>query len=150
MLLRLLLLFVVLPLVELALLLWLADVTSWQLTFGLVICTGVLGGWLARHEGLRCWRAVQEQLARGELPADSLLDGLLILVAGAVLITPGVITDLAGFALLVPPIRGLVKRYLVARFQARMIVAPMSGFRDRPPEGDVIDVEHRPADDAKP
>jgi len=148
-LLRLLLLFIVLPLVELALLLWLADVTGWQFTFGLVICTGVLGGWLARHEGLRCWRAVQQQLARGELPADSLLDGLLILVAGAVLITPGVITDLTGFALLVPPIRGLVKRYLVARFKARMVVAGTSGFGARPPDEDVIDVEHRPADDSK-
>lgn len=148
MLLRLLLLFTLLPLVELTLLLWIAEHTGWLFTLWLVILTGLLGAWLARHEGLRCWREIHRRMARGELPADSLLDGLMILVAGAVLITPGVLTDLVGFALLMAPIRRLVRRYLARRIQAHIILGPAPDARHRPPErDDVIDVEHRPPDD---
>jgi len=150
-LLRLVLLFTLIPLAELALLLWIAQHTGWVFTLWLVIITGLLGAWLARQEGLRCWLEVQRQLARGELPAEPLLDGLMILVAGAMLITPGVMTDLAGFALLVPPIRKLVRRYLAARFKARIVMHPMPGHARQPrEEDDVIDVEHRPTDDAQP
>ena len=150
MLLRLLLLFTLVPLIELALLFWIAQHTGWLFTLGLVIVTGVVGAWLARHEGIRCWLKAQEQLSRGELPADSLLDGLMILVAGAVLITPGVITDLLGFALLIPPIRTMVRRYVAQRIRARLIVVhPSEDPFAQPAAGDdIIDVEHRPADDA--
>ena len=147
MLLRLFLLFTLIPLGELALLFWIARCTDWLFTLGLVILTGVVGAWLARREGLRCWLKVQEQLARGQLPAEPLLDGLMILVAGALLITPGVVTDLVGFGLLVPPVRRLVGRYLAARFKAHIIMHPMPGFPDSPSKGDdVIDVEHHPSD----
>ena len=150
MLLRLFLLFTLVPLVELGLLIWISQYTGPLFTIALVIATGVVGAWLARREGLRCWLEVQRQLARGELPAEPILDGLMILVAGAVLITPGVVTDLAGFALLVPPVRKLVRRYLTARFKARIMMHPSSGFGDRSggSDDDVIDVEHHPTDDA--
>ena len=146
---RLLLLFTLVPLVELALLFWIAQHTHWSFTLWLVIITGLLGAWLARQEGLRCWLEVQRQLAGGQLPAEPLLDGLMILVAGALLITPGVLTDLVGFALLVPPIRKLVRRYLGARFKARIVMHGTSDLSQYPGEDeDVIDVEHRPTDDA--
>lgn len=123
MLLRLLALFTIVPFIELALLIWIGRHMGLPATLALVVGTGFLGAALARHEGLRCLRRIQEQLTAGQLPADSLLDGLLILVAGALLITPGVLTDMLGFALLLPPFRRVVKRYLKLRFQARITMA---------------------------
>ncbi len=152
MLLRLLVLFTLVPLVELALLVWLAEKAGWGLgwTLCLVVLTGVVGAALARHEGLRCLRRVQEKLAAGELPGDPLLDGLMILLAGALLVTPGVLTDGLGFALLLPPFRRVVKRWLARRFRDRVHVSfPAGGWpqgedqpaqRDRIIETRVIDV----------
>lgn len=144
---RLFLLFILLPMVELVLLLVIADHTSAMFTIGLIVLTGVVGAWLARHEGTQCVRRIQSELAEGQMPGDSLVDGMMILVAGAVLITPGVITDVFGFALLIPPIRALLKRYVRTRFQHHIVV---SGFSTGPQQGrqsdDVIDVEHRPTD----
>jgi UPF0716 protein FxsA len=142
------LLFTLVPLVELALLIWISQYTGLLFTISLVILTGVVGAWLAREQGLRCWLEVQRQLNAGQLPAEPLLDGLMILVAGAVLITPGVLTDAVGFALLVPPLRAMVRRYLAERFKTRITVEPMSGFRGAPTdENDVIDVEYHSSDD---
>ena len=152
MLLRLFLLFTLVPLADLSILVWIADKTNWMVTLGAIVLPALLGGWLARHEGLRCWRAVREQLARGELPTDSLLDGLLILVAGVLLITPGLLTDTAGLLLLVPPIRRLVRRYVVRHIQVRMAFTnvytagpPWDGHQ-RVVDARVIDVEHHDAD----
>ena len=154
MLLRLLLLFTLIPVAELWILVWVAQRTNWAVTLGMILLPAILGAWLARHEGLRCWRGVQEQIARGELPTDSLLDGLLILVAGTLLITPGLLTDSVGFLLLVPPFRRLVRRYLVRRIRARILVTSVRSNADgwdghhRVLDARVIDVEHRDATDA--
>jgi UPF0716 protein FxsA len=152
-LLRLFLLFTLIPLGELALLIWISTYTGPLFTISLVILTGAMGAWLARHEGLRCWLEVQRQLAEGQLPAEPLLDGLMILVAGALLITPGVVTDLVGFALLVPPIRRWVRRRLASHFRDRIVVHPMQGAGPPSPDGragdeDVIDVEFHRRDSA--
>ena len=144
MLLRLLLLFTLIPLVELALLIWLSEAAGLGLagTLCLVLLTGVVGAALARHEGLRCWRRIQQKLAAGDLPGYPLRDGLMILLAGALLVTPGVLTDLFGFALLLPVFRRIVKRWLARRFQARIrISAPPDGGpepTDRPTQRDQI------------
>jgi UPF0716 protein FxsA len=152
-LLRLLLLFTLVPFLELILLLWIAEQTNWIFTVALVIFTGVLGAALARHEGLRCLREVRQRLNRGEVPAGSLVDALLIFIAGALLVTPGVLTDLAGFSLLVPPVRQVIKRYVTERLRARLrVVSPFPdgqarGEQDR--GGDrildvrIVDVESR-------
>ncbi len=152
MLLRLFLLFTLIPLVELCLLLLLANVTNWWFTLGLVVLTGVVGAWLARRQGLRCWRRVHETMAAGRLPADPLMDGLMILVAGALLVTPGVLTDLVGFALLTPPFRRVVKDRLKRRFQAQInIITP--GDQPHPHdeiiETKIIDVPSEDAGDGK-
>ena len=156
MLVRLILLFTVVPLVELALLLWLASLTDWWFTLCLVVLTGIVGAWLARWQGFRAWRRIQDELAAGRLPTDSLLDGLMILVAAAVLVTPGVLTDLFGFALLVPPFRAMVKRYLAGRFKARLSIHTQVGGRreesgwaehDEIIDVHVIDVDSRPPKD---
>lgn len=144
---RLLLLFILLPMVELALLLLIAQHTSALFTLGLIVVTGVIGAWLARREGTQCLSRIQKELSQGQLPGDSLVDALMILVAGAVLITPGVITDILGFSLLVPPIRVVLKRLVIARFKHRIVVSGSSS----PSSGgtafeDIIDVEHRPSE----
>ncbi len=116
---RLIFLFVAVPLVELAILLQVAQVIGLVPTIALVVTTGVAGAALARHQGLRAFLAVQQELASGRLPGRALLDGLSILVGGAFLLTPGILTDIAGFSLLLPLSRrwlqGVVKRRLERR-----------------------------------
>lgn len=144
---RLLLLFILLPMVELALLLVIAEHTSVLFTLGMIIVTGVIGASLARREGTQCLSRIRAELAQGQLPGDSLVDGLMILVAGAMLITPGVLTDMLGFSLLISPIRARLKRLVVARFQHRVVVSGFSSGSPRHGEiDDVIDVEHRASD----
>jgi len=118
-LLRLLLLFTVVPLAELYLLLWLAHVTSPLVALATVIVTGIIGASLARHQGWRTWVRIQEQLAAGRMPASELVDGLLILIAGALLITPGILTDAVGFSLLIPPLRRRIRGAVAEWFKRR-------------------------------
>ena len=112
---RLLLLFVLLPLVELVLLLQIgARIGAWP-TVALVVTTGILGASLARSQGLRVVSAFQRRLAQGELPGKELMDGLAVLVGGAFLLTPGILTDLLGFSLLIPFTRDALRRRVEAR-----------------------------------
>lgn len=115
--LRVLALFVLLPLVELALLIQVGRAIGVGWTLAIVVATGFLGATLARRQGLRAWLAIRAELQNGRMPAGALLDGLLILVGGIVLLTPGILTDLAGFALLLPGTRSLLKRSLRRRFE---------------------------------
>ncbi|MDT8341942.1 MAG: FxsA family protein [Longimicrobiales bacterium] len=108
---RLALLFVAVPLLELALLVQVGRAVGLGPTLLLVLATGIGGAALARREGLRTLAAVQRELAAGRMPAASLLDGAAILFGGALLLTPGILTDLVGFALLLPPTR----RWFAAR-----------------------------------
>jgi len=119
MLFRLLLLFTLVPLAELTILLWLADWTGMWLTLGLILVTGVVGAALARWQGWHTVWRIRSDLQEGRVPTDSLLDGVMILIAGAVLITPGVLTDILGFLLLIPWFRRFAKRALARRFRSR-------------------------------
>ena len=109
MLLRLILLFTLIPFLELYLLLKIADKTSAQFTFALVVATGILGAILARQQGFQWRQKMAMQLQKGELPTDGILDGLMIFIAGAMLLTPGVLTDLLGFGMLIAPLRAIFK-----------------------------------------
>ena len=104
---RLLILFTVVPLIELALLIKLGNLIGLWPTISIVIVTGVLGAALARNQGTRTVVAIRAELAEGRAPTESLLNGLLILVGGVVLLTPGLLTDLLGFSLLIPLTPGL-------------------------------------------
>jgi UPF0716 protein FxsA len=115
--LRLLLLFTVVPFIELVLLIEIGRRVGFPATLALIVVTGVVGAWLARLQGLRTLAEVQREVRAGHLPGASLVDGLLILVAGAVLLTPGVLTDVCGFVLLVPASRRLVREALRRRFE---------------------------------
>jgi UPF0716 protein FxsA len=109
----LLLLFVGLPLLELYFLIQIGSVIGAVPTIALSIFTAVLGSWLVRRQGFGVLMRVRESLARDEVPALELLDGVLILAAGLVLLLPGFLTDILGFLILIPPLRRwVVRRYV--------------------------------------
>ncbi len=114
---RLLLLFIVLPAVELALLIEIGRRIGTLETLGLIVVTGAVGAVMARSQGLRVLSRVREEISAGAMPASTLLDGVLILVAAALLVTPGVLTDAFGFLCLVPGFRTLLKREAVRRIE---------------------------------
>jgi len=110
-------LFIVLPAAELALLIEIGSRIGTAATLVLIGVTGVAGALLARRQGLRVAAEVQREVALGHLPADSLLEGLLILVAAALLVTPGVLTDVVGFLCLVPALRERIVREIAGRLE---------------------------------
>ena len=114
---KLLLLFIVVPAIELILLIQLGGVIGTMPTIGVIVVTGVLGASLARWQGLVVLRRIQGDLAAGRLPAGAMIDGVIILLAGALLMTPGFLTDIVGFACLVPGIRGLIKNTIRVRLE---------------------------------
>lgn len=170
----LLLLFVALPALELALLIQIGRHVGVLETLALIAVTGVVGASLARSQGLRVLSQVQQQLAEGKMPTDSLTDGLMILLAAALLVTPGVLTDAVGLLCLIPAFRRLVKRELMRRFEralaeGRIDVTTRGGFTERrgpdlrhrgargrrfwrnaPPRGPIVDVDADPASDSPP
>lgn len=108
--------FLIVPIIELVLLLTIgAQIGIWA-TLGIIIATALLGASLAQQEGLKTWWRFQEKLSSGAFPNEELLDGLMILVAGAVLLTPGFLTDTIGFVLLIPGSRRAIKDWLKRRF----------------------------------
>ncbi|MGD8287342.1 MAG: membrane protein FxsA [Gemmatimonadota bacterium] len=107
---RLALFFIVVPLLELVLLIRIGEWIGLWPTLGLVVTTGVLGAALARAEGLRVLYQFQRELASGKLPGQALLDGISVLIGGAFLLTPGILTDLTGFALLFPVTRRWIQK----------------------------------------
>ena len=107
---RMALFFVIVPIVELMLLIELGQRVGLLPTLALVVATGVGGAALARAEGLRVFFQFQKELAQGRLPGQAMLDGAAVLIGGAFLLTPGVLTDLLGFSLLFPPTRRWIQR----------------------------------------
>ncbi len=109
---RLILLFTVMPLIELYLLIQVGRYLGSFQTIMIVLITGIIGGLLARSQGLSVHRQIKVDLQNGIIPTDSLIDGFFILIAGALLITPGMITDVFGFILMIPFFRGWLKKRL--------------------------------------
>ncbi len=147
---RLLLLLALFCLVELAVLLILAQKTSWLFALGLFVGAGVLGAVLVRIEGIRCLHRIREELNARRMPDDALLDGVLILVAGVLLIIPGLLSDLTAILLLIPPVRRPVRRYL--RYRFHLALRPTGGqggeaTRDRIVETRIIETTSEPADE---
>ena len=117
MLLKLFLSFTIIPVLEIYILIKLGTFLGALNTVIIVILTGILGAYLARLEGLHTMIKVREGLSRGEMPAEGMLDALLILVAGIVLLTPGFLTDIAGLLMLIPQTRLVFKRWLRKKFE---------------------------------
>ena len=117
---RLALLFVVVPIVELMLLIELGQAVGLLPTVALVMFTGVTGAWLARTEGMRVFFQFQKELASGRLPGQAMLDGISVLIGGAFLLTPGIMTDFVGFSLLFPPTRRWIQRWARKRYEGQI------------------------------
>ena len=114
---RLLLLFILVPAVELILLIKLGGIIGLFPTVGIIVLTGFLGAALTRMQGLAVLRRMQQEMAAGQMPAGSIMDGVIILIAGALLLTPGFLTDIVGFSCLIPGVRSVIKRFAQARVE---------------------------------
>ncbi len=129
-------LFVAVPFVELWLLFKLAALTSPLVAILSVVVTGVVGYWLARAQGWQAYQRIRVSVEAQENPTDPVVDGLLILVAGVLLMTPGMITDLVGFLLLIPLSRVIFRRQLIRYFSQRLQTVVMTQV---PPPAEVVD-----------
>ena len=119
MLLKLFLAFTIIPIIEIYLLIEIGSMFGALTAVTLVILTGFLGAFLARMQGLQTLYRIQESLREGRMPSGELLDALLIVIAGLVLLTPGFLTDSAGFLLLIPATRNLIKYWLRRQIELR-------------------------------
>lgn len=120
MLLRLMLLFILIPLIELAILVYLGTIIGALYTVLIVVATGILGAVMARHQGLAALSRIRGSIESGIMPANDLFDGALILTGGLLLLTPGIITDIVGFAVLVPQTRRIIRRWIRSLIHRRI------------------------------
>ena len=117
--------FVVVPIVEIALLIALGNAFGFWPAFGLVVGTAFLGSWLVSLQGRATYDQVRTQLNSGQIPASALAHRAMILVAGAVLLTPGLLTDTVGFLLLIPALREVIRKSVMKRYVDRwQLVGP--------------------------
>ncbi|MBS4021422.1 MAG: FxsA family protein [Dethiobacter sp.] len=126
---KLLLLFTLGPLLELYLLIVIGQRVGPALTILLVVSTGFFGVMLARAQGFFVLREIADCLRCGELPGDALMNGMLVLVGGAFLLTPGLISDTAGFLLLIPGSRQVIKRFILVRLKKALEAGTLHIFR---------------------
>ena len=125
------LLLIVAPLVELYVIIQVAQSIGGWNTLGLLLLMGLVGGWLLKQQGLSVLRRIQTSVQAGRSPDKELVDGLLILVAGALMVAPGFIGDVIGYLLLLPPTRAPIRALVMKRFASgetgRFFAATSSG-----------------------
>ena len=126
---------VVVPLAELYVLIQVGQVVGAGWTIALLVLVSLLGGYLLRREGRRTWTAFQAASARGTVPTAEVADGALVLLGGALMLTPGFLTDVVGLACVLPPSRRRLRRSLTS-FAARRLLGGRPGRR---PPGRVVD-----------
>lgn len=144
------LLFIAVPIAELAVIIQVGQAIGVWWTIGILIADSVLGSVLMRSQGRAAWRRFNVALQAGRPPAREVLDGVLVIFGGALLLTPGFLTDILGLVLLIPPTRAVVRRVLVHRFADRMIASAVRrgpagpgrpGGRPADVEGTAVDVD---------
>lgn len=124
-------LLVVVPLVELAVFVKVSEAIGVLDTVGILVLVSLVGVWMVKRQGLGAWQRLRADLDGGRVPAATMVDGLLVLAAGALLIVPGFVTDAVGLVLLVPAARGGVRRRLGRRFERRVRVSSVVLNRER-------------------
>jgi UPF0716 protein FxsA len=141
-------LFIAVPLIELYVILRVGDAIGVIWTILILAADSVLGSLLLRSQGRAVWRRFNDALAVGRMPHREVMDGVLVIFGGALLITPGFVTDVVGLVLLVPPTRALVRRLAVRRLGRRIAVEasrpPARGPRDFDVEGSATEYDSRP------
>ncbi len=110
-----LIIFIIVPIIEMAILIEVGSQIGALPTIGLVVLTATLGIWLLRLEGLATFNRLQGRLARGEIPETELLEGIMLLIGGALLLTPGFVTDAIGFCCLLPGLRRPIAGWMISR-----------------------------------
>ncbi len=135
--------FVIIPLSEIIVFVSVSDKIGLGTALLMALFTAILGGFIVKYQGMQTIITAQESMQKGNIPSKELFDGLCIVAAGATLITPGFITDIIGFALLVPSIRNILRRKLTAsdKFQAS------SFSSEYKKDTDAIDVEYEIIED---
>jgi UPF0716 protein FxsA len=114
------LLFIIVPIVELYVIIQVGHVLGVFNTLALLVLVSFLGAWLMKREGLSTWRRAQRQIDAGVVPGRELVDGALIVLAGALLLAPGFVTDAVGLLLLLPPVRAAVRGFTRHRLERRV------------------------------
>ena len=117
---KLILAFILIPIIEIFLLIKISELLGFWSMFVLVIITGVLGGIAAKYQGLKCLRDIKLDLMANINPSDRLWDGFFIFIGGVLLITPGILTDIVGFCLLSGPTRRPVKNYVKRKIKEKI------------------------------
>ncbi len=130
MLIKLILIFTIVPFIELSLLIELGTYIGTLNTIMVVVVTGIIGAFMARIAGLSVLFRIQENLRAGIFPKDEIFDGILILIGGAFLLTPGLLTDAVGFLLLLPLGRESVKRWLKEVVKKRLDRGEITFWKD--------------------
>jgi UPF0716 protein FxsA len=120
MLIPLVLLFIIVPIAELAVIIQVGQAIGVWWTIGILVADSLLGSLLMRSQGRQAWRRFQETTRAGRMPAREVLDGALVIFGGAFLLTPGFLSDVLGLLLLLPPTRAMIRRVLVRRLGRRM------------------------------
>lgn len=140
----LLLLFVVVPIAELYTIIRVGASIGFLNTLALIIAVGFVGSWLVKREGMRTWVRFNQTLASGQIPAKEMVDGVLILGAGALLLTPGFLSDVFGILMLFPPTRAVLRGYVMKRVKAGNFVVRtnfMGGTSGPGRQGPVVDTD---------
>ncbi len=129
---RLFILFTAVPVLELWLLIRIGQAIGAGPTILIVILTGVAGAHLTRQQGISVWLQAHQEMLRGQFPQDALIDGILLLVAGMTLITPGFLTDILGFAILIPASRAPLRSLLVDWLRRHVVTTGGSEYSSSP------------------
>jgi len=141
----LLVIFVGMPIAEIYVIVQSGRAIGFLNTVALLLIISAVGAWLVKHQGLRVWRRFNEQVQRGAVPSKEIADGVMLLIAGALMLAPGFITDVIALSLMLPPVRAVVRALVERRSRRRhergRITVTYSGpiHPDVPPTG-VIDV----------
>ncbi len=114
--LKMIFLFTIIPLLELFILIKLSHIWGLVFTISLVAITGLLGAFLTKKQGVSVVARIRKDITEGSMPADSIIEGFLILIGGVMLITPGILTDIGGFCCIIPSTRKRVKTFTRAKF----------------------------------
>ena len=141
MILPLVLLFIVVPIVEIYVIIQVGQAIGALWTIALLVADSIAGSMLMRSQGRAAWRRFNEAIAAGRIPAREVVDGALVIFGGALLLTPGFVTDIFGAAFLLPPTRAAIRKLLVRRFAGRLIVAAPGSARRRRPPGPGADID---------
>ncbi|HEX2105534.1 MAG TPA: FxsA family protein [Solirubrobacteraceae bacterium] len=146
----LLVLFIVVPIVELYVILQVGQAIGVVPTIALLIADSILGSVLMRSQGRAAWRRFNAAVAEGRVPHREVLDAVLVIFGGALLLTPGFATDLLGVLLLLPPTRAVIRGVLVRRLLPRMVVSGLGGMRRAPRAGSRDGFDRRARPTARP